>query len=265
MASATLGRMKSMKVLLALITAVAMMSAFCCQVYAQQGLASIISEDVFNQFLKHRNDDSCPAKGFYTYSAFIAAAKIFPDFGNAGNLESRKRELAAFFGQTSQETTGGWSAAPDGPYAWGYCFKESKSPDKYHGRGPIQLEWDYNYKAAGAALRYDLINNPDLLVTDATISFKAALWFWMTAQPPKPSCHDVILGKWSPSAADTAAGRVAGYGMLTNIINGGVECGQGTSNAGQNGRIGFYQRYCKMLGVASGSNLDCNNQKHFGT
>nr|ABK25320.1 unknown [Picea sitchensis] len=263
MASATIGRMKSMRVLSAL-TALAMMGTLCCQVSAQQGVASIISEDVFNQFLKHRNDDACPAKGFYTYSAFIAAANSFPDFGNNGDLETSKRELAAFFGQTSQETTGGWATAPDGPYAWGYCFKEENSTDRYHGRGPIQLTGDYNYKAAGDALGYDLINNPELVVTDATVSFKTAVWFWMTPQSPKPSCHDVILGRWSPSDTDTAAGRVPGYGMVTNIINGGVECGQGTSSATQQGRIGFYQTFCNKLGVDSGSNLDCNNQKHFG-
>jgi len=245
------------------LAAVAIMSTLCCYVSGQQGVASIITEDVFNEFLKHRNDAACQAKDFYTYSAFIAAANSFSDFGNKGDLESRKRELAAFFGQTSHETTGGWAAAPDGPYAWGYCFKEESSGDKYHGRGPIQLTGDYNYKAAGDALGYDLINNPDLLVTDATVSFKTAVWFWMTAQAPKPSCHDVILGSWSPSNDDTAAGRVPGYGLLTNIINGGLECGTGTISDAQKGRIGFYQRYCSLLGVGTGSNLDCQNQKHF--
>ena len=48
---------------------------------------------------------------------------------------------------------GGWAAAPDGPYAWGYCFVREKErnaycdPSKgpcaagrlYYGRGPIQL------------------------------------------------------------------------------------------------------------------------------
>lgn len=106
MAYTNMGRMMSIMRLLLALTAVAIMSSLFCYVSAQQGVASIISEDVFNQFLKHRNDAACPAKGFYTYTAFIAAANSFPDFGNNGDLESRKRELAAFFGQTSQETTG---------------------------------------------------------------------------------------------------------------------------------------------------------------
>jgi len=84
----------------------------------------------------------------------------------------------------------------------------------------VDLNSNYNYGPAGKAIGSDLLNNPDLVATDATISFKTAIWFWMTPQGNKPSSHDVIIGKWTPSAADTAAGRVPGYGVITNIING---------------------------------------------
>jgi len=261
MASVT---MKWMRVLLAL-TVVAMMNTFC-YVSAQQGVAFIITEDIFNEFLKHRNDGACAAKGFYTYNSFILAANRFPSFGNVGNLETRKRELAAFFAQTSHETTGGWETAPDGPYAWGYCFKEEQDADPeemYYGRGPIQLTGKNNYEAAGKALGYDLINNPNIVASNPTISFKTAVWFWMTAQSPKPSSHTVMIGKWSPSGSDTAAGRVPGYGVVTNIINGGVECGRG-SDSNQEDRIGFYKKYCDILGASYGSNIDCNSQRSFG-
>jgi hypothetical protein len=62
---------------------------------------------------------------------------------------------SAFLGQTSHETTGGWPTAPDGPFSWGYCFKQERNPPsdyceprpqwpcapgkKYFGRGPIQI------------------------------------------------------------------------------------------------------------------------------
>ncbi|OMO55724.1 Glycoside hydrolase, family 19, catalytic [Corchorus capsularis] len=157
-------------------------------------------------------------------------------FGTTGDLTTRKRELAAFLTQTSHETTGGWPSAPDGPYAWGYCFinKQGNPGDycvasqqwpcasgkKYFGRGPIQISYT------------------------------------------KPSCHDVITGQWTPSAADTAAGRLPGYGVITNIINGGIECGKG-SNAQSLDRIGFYKRYCDILQVSYGNNLDCDNQSPF--
>ncbi|GKV21938.1 hypothetical protein SLEP1_g31860 [Rubroshorea leprosula] len=121
---------------------------------------------------------------------------------------------------------------------------------------------NYNYGPAGNAINYNLLNDPDAVATDATISFKTALWFWMTPQSPKPSCHDVITGQWTPSAIDTAAGRVPGYGVITNIINGGIECGKG-QNAQVADRIGFYQRYCDLLKVGYGNNLDCYNQQPF--
>ena len=84
----------------------------------------------------------------------------------------------------------------------------------------------------------------------------------MTPQGSKPSSHDVIIGKWKSSAADTAAGRVPGYGVITNIINGGLECGRGPDGKVAD-RIGFYKRYSDILGVSYGENLDCYNQKPF--
>ncbi|KAI3415155.1 uncharacterized protein J3R85_015477 [Psidium guajava] len=124
---------------------------------AQQGgdVSSVISKAQFDQLLKHRNDPACPARGFYTYDAFAAAARSFPAFGTTGDRDTRFREVAAFLAQTSHETTGGWSTAPDGPYAWGYCHVEERDRSrdycdrqsgwpcapgkKYYGRGPIQI------------------------------------------------------------------------------------------------------------------------------
>ncbi|MED6193997.1 hypothetical protein PIB30_024306 [Stylosanthes scabra] len=83
----------------------------------------------------------------------------------------------------------------------------------------------------------------------------------MTSQGNKPSCHDVITGRWTPSSADNSAGRVAGFGVITNIINGGIECGHGSDSRVED-RIGFYQRYCEMLGVFPGDNLNCGNQSN---
>nr|GMC57477.1 chitinase 3-like [Ipomoea batatas] len=190
-------------------------------------VSSIISQAVFDDMLKYRDDSRCHAPGFYTYDAFIAAAKSFGEFATTGDLDTRKREVAAFLGQTSHETTGGWDDAPDGR--------------------------NYNYGQAGKALGYDLINNPDLVATDPTVSFKTAFWFWMTPQGAKPSCHDVITGKWSPSPSDTAAGRVPGYGLVTNVINGGVECGPQGEHDKEADRIGFYKRYCDIFGARTSS------------
>ena len=69
-------------------------------------ISNIISESVFDELLAYRNDPDCPARGFYTYDAFITAARRFPEFGATGTIETRKREIAAFLAQTSHETRG---------------------------------------------------------------------------------------------------------------------------------------------------------------
>lgn len=95
------------------------------------------------------------------------------------------------------------------------------------------------------------------------VAFQSALYFWMTPQPPKPSCHAIMQRKHVPTAEDSQAGRVLGFGWTTNIINGGVECGQGQVLGSQAGRLAHYHRFLRILGVTPGPNQDCANQQHY--
>nr|AAA62421.1 acidic class I chitinase [Zea mays] len=244
------------------------------------GVASIIPESLFNQMLLHRNDAACPANGFYTYAGFIAAANAFPGLAPRVRPDVQKRELAAFLAQTSHETTGGWATARR-PYAWGYCFKEEQGgasgPDycepsaqwpcaagkKYYGPRAIQISININIGPAGRPSAPGILANPDLVATRPhRVVRRPPSGSGMTPQSPKPSCTDVMTGQWTPSAADTAAGRLPGYGVVTNISNGGLECGHGADSRVAD-RIGFYKRYCDLLGVSYGDNLDCANQTPF--
>ena len=91
--------------LLAVAASTALLAAAGVVVSAQQGVGAIITASMFESMLSHRGDNGCPG-AFYTYDAFIQAAGKFPDFGTTGDDGMRRRELAAFFGQTSHETTG---------------------------------------------------------------------------------------------------------------------------------------------------------------
>ncbi|KAF8057665.1 endochitinase [Scenedesmus sp. PABB004] len=148
-----------------------------------------------------------------------------------------------------------------------YCAATPEFPcaagKKYFGRGPIQLSWNYNYIPAGAALGFDGLNDPDAVTRDAALAFKTAIWFWMTPRDPKPSCHAVMAGTWSPSPADVAAGRQPGFGLTTNIINGGLECGSGSVQGQEADRIGYFKRYAALLSTTTGANLDCAAQQHY--
>lgn len=242
-------------------------------------ISRLISEQLFNTFFLHKDDSACPANTFYTYDAFTTATECFPRFASTGSLSTRKREIAAFLAQISHETTGGWPTAPDGPYSWGLCFKEEISPQSdycdssntqwpcspgksYKGRGPIQLSWNYNYGPAGKALHFDGLGSPEVVANDSVVAFKTAIWFWMTPRRPKPSCHQVMVGEYIPTRDDVAANRTAGYGLVTNIINGGLECGI-PNDARVNDRIGYFRRYAGLLNVDTGPNLDCENQEPF--
>lgn len=120
------------------------------------------------------------------------------------------------------------------------------------------------YIPAGQALGFDGLNNPDAVTQDAVLAFKTAIWFWMTPRDAKPSCHAVMTGSWTPNPADVAAGRLSGFGLTTNIINGGLECsGTGSVQGQELDRIGYFKRYAALLGVDTGSNLDCSRQQHY--
>lgn len=247
----------------------------------ESNVSSLISAETFNAMFPNRTYPACNG-GYFLYSAFIEATRSYPLFAGEGSEEVRKRELAAFLAQISHETTGGWDTAPGGRYAWGLCFREEVGCERggcaaycdpysqyqcvpgksYHGRGPMQLSWNYNYGPAGNAIGIDLLSNPDIVATNGVVAFKTALWFWMTPQPPKPSAHAVMVGTWQPTEQDTTLGRAPGFGMTTNIINGGLECQMPTDERVRD-RVGFFQTYATRFGVSPGDNLYCDRMTHY--
>jgi len=257
-------------------------------------IKKLFTKTMFNDFFPNIDNVNCSGKDFFSYDSFITATESFPDFANSGDDDVDALEIAAFLGQTSHETTGGWATAPGGAQSWGYCFKEENGCDNgtctqytakgnpckgsgydctavagqtYYGRGPIQLSWNYNYAAFSESILGDaskLVENPGRVSEEPVLSYQSALWFWMTAQSPKPSCHDVISGNWTPSDSDKAKGRTAGYGMVTNIINGGIECNKKTGSKVID-RVEFYKRYAKIMDVSVGEEglLYCNDMESY--
>jgi chitinase len=218
-------------------------------------VSQFLSKAQFETFFPNRN-------ALYTYENFVAAVAAFPAFAGQGSDEVRKRELAAFLANIAHETSGGWPDAPGGPYVWGLYFKEEvgceggcpgycvSTPDapcapgkSYHGRGPIQLSYNYNYKPAGDAIGANLLAQPELVATDGAISFKTALWFWMGGlSGGAQTCHEAMVGG-------------LGFGATIRIIN-GIECG-GAQPSKVDSRVGHYEFFCDELGVTPGDALRC--------
>ncbi|KAK9140237.1 hypothetical protein Scep_009918 [Stephania cephalantha] len=78
-----------------------------------QDISSLINEATFNNMLKHRGEGNCRGR-FYTYNSFLTAARSFGGFATTGDPDTLKREIIAFFAQTSHETTDTYTYAAEG-------------------------------------------------------------------------------------------------------------------------------------------------------
>ena len=201
----------------------------------------------------------------------------FGSFLGEGSENDRKREIIALLANMTQETSGGNGHIPGDREKYGLFFNEEMGLEgstganyvdpsnaqfppaanrSYHGRGPIQLSWNYNYGLYSAIVFQDknvLLQAPEKLVAKdggGVLGFKSSIWFWMTPQAPKPSCHDVILSTWKPNTVQAGAGWKPGFGATIMVINGGLEGGFAEgSDYRVNTRIGQYRRLAKETGA----------------
>ncbi|EMX9177669.1 PKD domain-containing protein [Citrobacter sedlakii] len=240
----------------------------------------------------------------YTYSNFLKAVGKFPALcqtyndGRDSDAICRK-ELATMFAHFAQETGGheswrpeaewrqalvhvremGWSEGQKGGYngecnpdVWqGQTWPCGKDKDgdflSYFGRGAKQLSYNYNYGPFSEAMYGDvrvLLDKPEL-VADTWMNLASAIFFFAYPQPPKPSMLQVIDGTWQPNEHDKANGLVPGFGVTTQIINGGVECGGPTEIAQSQNRIKYYKEFANYLKVPVPADevLGCANMKQF--
>jgi predicted chitinase len=204
------------------------------------GSGFIVSEALFNQMFPSRI-------AFYTYQGLIAALGAYPAFANSGSDTVKRQEAAAFLANIHHESGGLRYVRELNTANWNsYCSSGNCGGRQYYGRGPTQLSWDYNYRAASNALGIDLLGNPDLVATDSTIAWKTAIWFWMTQRSAAPRTpHDAMV-------------QSAGFGETIRAINGGIECNAtGLGNQQMRARVDKYIEFTRLLNVAPGNNLTC--------
>ena len=71
---------------------------------------------------------------------------------------------------------------------------------------------------------------PKWLSVESGMSFTSALWRYMTPQYPKPSIHDVIIGKFKTNQQYHEENIYSNaWGVTTNIMN-YEECGGGAES-----------------------------------
>lgn len=137
----------------------------------------------------------------------------------------------------------------------------------YFGRGAKQLSYNYNYGPFSDAIFGNvrtLLDHPEQ-VADTWLNLASATFFYMYPQPPKPSMLQVIDGSWQPNARDISNGLLPGFGVTTQIINGGVECGGSAEHAQSQNRIDYYRAAAAYFNVAVPGNevLGCKGMKQF--
>ncbi|XP_019708324.2 endochitinase A-like [Elaeis guineensis] len=202
-------------------------------------VADLVTQQFFDSII-NQAPSSCPGKSFYKRQAFLDALGSYPQFGQDGSSVTSKQEVAAFFAHVTHET-GYFCYIDETDQSNTYCDSSyTQYPcaqgQKYFGRGPLQLTWNYNYGAAGQSIGFDGLNSPNTVATDVIISFKTALWFWME------NVHSVIT-----------SGQ--GFGATIRKIN-SLEC-NGGQPAEMNARVQLYEQYCSDFGVTPGDNLTC--------
>ncbi|MGW6267403.1 glycoside hydrolase family 19 protein [Cellulosimicrobium funkei] len=203
----------------------------------------VVSEAQFNQMFPNRNP-------FYTYQGLVDALSAYPGFATTGGTEVAKREAAAFLANVNHETGGLVYVKEINTANYPHYCDTSKpygcpaGQSAYYGKGPIQLSWNYNYKAAGDALGIDLLNNPYLVEQNSAVAWKTGLWFWNTQSGAgSMSGHQAIVSG-------------AGFGESIRSINGTMECNGGNPAQVQS-RIAAFQRFAQILGTTTGNNLSC--------
>jgi predicted chitinase len=203
----------------------------------------VVSEAQFNSMFPGRN-------GFYTYKGLTTALSAYPGFANTGSDTVKKQEAAAFLANVSHETGGLVYIVEQNTSNYPHYCDASQpygcpaGQAAYYGRGPIQLSWNFNYKAAGDSLGIDLLRNPWLVEQDAAVAWKTGLWYWNTQNGP---------GTMTPHNAMVNG---AGFGETIRSINGSIECNGGNPAQVQS-RVDSYNRFVGILGVPAGNNLYC--------
>jgi hypothetical protein len=176
-----------------------------------------------------------------------SALSGFPQISTSADKKMNRIEAAALYSNIAHETDQlgivEETACKGGMVQSAQCQGYGVAPNglTYHGRGPIQLTLRANYSSASSALGLgtQLVDNPQIVATDAAISWRTGFWFWMGG---------LSGGGTTPHAAITGG---QGLGGTIRIIN-GIECG-GANAAAVANRIRHFKRFCYMFGLDPGA------------
>merc|ERR1719491_2878027 len=98
-----------------------------------KGISAWFTKDMFDKMFPQICNANCKGCSLLTYNCLIQATLLYPDFANSGSEAENRRELAAWLGIMSQETTGGGCSLSeekqDGSCTCGPMWCDESSPD----------------------------------------------------------------------------------------------------------------------------------------
>lgn len=203
----------------------------------------VVSQAQFDKMFPGRN-------AFFTYKGLTDALSAYPGFAHTGDQNTRKRDAAAFLANVGHETGGLRFVVEQNRANYSHYCDHSQpygcpaGASAYYGRGPLQLSWNYNYKAAGDALHIDLLHDPYKVEKEPAVAWKTGLWFWNSQRGAgHMTPHDAMV-------------QNKGFGETIRSINGALEC-DGKNPDERNDRINLYKKFAGILGADPGGNLSC--------
>ncbi|XP_022910124.1 uncharacterized protein [Onthophagus taurus] len=155
-----------------------------------------------------------------------------------------KYNAAMFLAQCAHESTGyhdieeiAYKGATWSPYGDGAPGKS------YHGRGFIQLTWDYNYKSCSHDIGRgnQLYKHPEMVASDSSLGAEVSVWFWQ---------KNVETYRGFNSRRN--------FGITTKAINGGHEC-RGRNVDQSKNRYRCYVEICDQMGITPADECGCYN------
>lgn len=200
-------------------------------VKVQNGQASNISKDDVIKILTNLED--------YDKSNKLQKESIEVISSNINDNFSTKEEAAQFLAQLIHETVGlkyveeidksfDYNSEKINSCCFSNCMRKSVS---YHGRGFIQLSWDYNYKEASYDLYSNnfLVKNPDVICSDLQLAYDVSQWYW---------------DKKVKSVFDKNH-----FGYATRAINGALECENKQNHRIAKKRYRIYLEVARVLKI----------------
>ncbi|KAJ3065755.1 hypothetical protein HDU98_010879, partial [Podochytrium sp. JEL0797] len=190
---------------------------------------------IFNLISASAFSNALTACGVTQPGIYEGLTRAFPNPLNGG-----LKELALLMGNLAHES-GAFRFVEEIACAGVTVATSNCKYGLYHGRGYMQLSWDYNYRAAANYLNnQQIFTNPNIIMNDVNVNWDTVNWFWTTQVEPYLQSNGYTLGN------------------SVMAVNGGQECPSSKGgNVIADGRVKYIQCFEQQFTGSSSDSTTC--------